>query len=153
MIRRCTQQDKDVWVKLNEEFMDYEYSEESACNNPKECGSLEEDFENIINDPSQCTELFLIIEEGEAIGFMNVQSFFNVWSHGKVYFLDDFYITDRFRGKGYGEKALKELEKHGKEKGKIRIQLLAEYSNPGAIKFYKNNNYREQSVKYFLNYL
>ncbi|WP_236585656.1 GNAT family N-acetyltransferase [Fusobacterium canifelinum] len=73
----------------------------------------------ILNDTS--TILFAIIEEEKMIGFMNIQCFYSVWSHGKVFFLDDFFIEKDFRGKGYGEKALKDLQGYARKFGIKRI--------------------------------
>ena len=55
-------------------------------------------------------------------------------------------------GKGYGKKALKELE--NMMKGVYaRIQLMAEDTNPGAIRFYEKENYSSQRLHFFCKYL
>ena len=151
MIRKCTLEDKKDWVKLNKQFIEYEYKDENVWNSPLKFGNLEEDFELILNDTS--TILFAIIEEEKMIGFMNIQCFYSVWSHGKVFFLDDFFIEENFRGKGYGEKALKDLQEYAKKIGIKRIQLMAENTNPKAIEFYKKHKFNEQEIHLFLKYL
>ena len=151
MIRKCRLEDKKDWVKLNKQFIEYEYKDENVWNSPLKFGNLEEDFELILNDTS--TILFAIIEEEKMIGFMNIQCFYSVWSHGKVFFLDDFFIEENFRGKGYGEKALKDLQKYAKKSGIKRIQLMAENTNPKAIEFYRKHKFNEQEIHLFLKYL
>lgn len=151
MIRKCTLEDKKDWVRLNKQFIEYEYKDENVWNSPLKFGNLEEDFELILNDTS--TILFAIIEEEKMIGFMNIQCFYSIWSHGKVFFLDDFFIEENFRRKGYGEKALKDLQKYAKKSGIKRIQLMAENTNPRAIKFYKKHKFNEQEIHLFLKYL
>ncbi|WP_338938659.1 GNAT family N-acetyltransferase [Fusobacterium nucleatum] len=151
MIRKCRLEDKKDWVKLNKQFIEYEYKDENVWNSPLKFGNLEEDFELILNDTS--TILFAIIEEEKMIGFMNIQCFYSIWSHGKVFFLDDFFIEENFRRKGYGEKALKDLQKYAKKSGIKRIQLMAENTNPRAIKFYKKHKFNEQEIHLFLKYL
>ena len=151
MIRKCTLEDKKDWVKLNKQFIEYEYKDENVWNSPLKFGNLEEDFELILNDTS--TILFAIIEEEKMIGFMNIQCFYSIWSHGKVFFLDDFFIEENFRGKGYGEKALKDLQEYAKKIGIKRIQLMAENTNPKAIEFYKKHKFNEQEIHLFLKYL
>lgn len=151
MIRKCTREDKENWVKLNEQFIRYEYKDENVWNSPLKFGNLEEDFELILNDTS--TILFAIIEEEKMIGFMNIQCFYSIWSHGKVFFLDDFFIEENFRRKGYGEKALKDLQKYAKKSGIKRIQLMAENTNPRAIEFYRKHRFNEQEIHLFLKYL
>ena len=151
MIRKCRLEDKKDWVRLNKQFIEYEYKDENVWNSPLKFGNLEEDFELILNDTS--TILFAIIEEEKMIGFMNIQCFYSVWSHGKVFFLDDFFIEENFRGKGYGEKALKDLQGYAKKIGIKRIQLMAENTNPKAIEFYKKHKFNEQEIHLFLKYL
>ena len=151
MIRKCRLEDKKDWVKLNKQFIEYEYKDENVWNSPLKFGNLEEDFELILNDTS--TILFAIIEEEKMIGFMNIQCFYSVWSHGKVFFLDDFFIEENFRGKGYGEKALKDLQEYAKKIGIKRIQLMAENTNPKAIEFYKKHKFNKQEIHLFLKYL
>ena len=151
MIRKCTLEDKKDWVRLNKQFIEYEYKDENVWNSPLKFGNLEEDFELILNDTS--TILFAIIEEEKMIGFMNIQCFYSIWSHGKVFFLDDFFIEENFRRKGYGEKALKDLQKYAKKSGIKRIQLMAENTNPRAIKFYRKHKFNEQEIHLFLKYL
>ena len=151
MIRKCRLEDKKDWVRLNKQFIEYEYKDENVWNSPLKFGNLEEDFELILNDTS--TILFAIIEEEKMIGFMNIQCFYSVWSHGKVFFLDDFFIEENFRGKGYGEKALKDLQEYAKKIGIKRIQLMAENTNPKAIEFYRKHKFNEQEIHLFLKYL
>ena len=151
MIRKCTLEDKKDWVRLNKLFIEYEYKDENIWNSPLKFGNLEEDFELILNDTS--TILFAIIEEEKMIGFMNIQCFYSIWSHGKVFFLDDFFIEESFRGRGYGEKALKSLQEYAKKGGIKRIQLMAENTNPKAIEFYRKHKFNEQEIHLFLKYL
>ena len=151
MIRKCTLEDKKDWVRLNKLFIEYEYKDENIWNSPLKFGNLEEDFELILNDTS--TILFAIIEEEKMIGFMNIQCFYSIWSHGKVFFLDDFFIEENFRRKGYGEKALKSLQEYAKKGGIKRIQLMAENTNPKAIEFYRKHKFNEQEIHLFLKYL
>ena len=151
MIRKCTLEDKKDWVRLNKLFIEYEYKDENIWNSPLKFGNLEEDFELILNDTS--TILFAIIEEEKMIGFMNIQCFYSIWSHGKVFFLDDFFIEENFRRKGYGEKALKDLQKYAKKSGIKRIQLMAENTNSKAIEFYRKHKFNEQEIHLFLKYL
>lgn len=153
MLHQCTLEDKKIWVELNKEFIDYEYQEENVWNHPLKSGNLEEDFDNIMRDSMFSTVLFLILEEGVPIGFMNLQSFYSIWSHGKVFLLDDFFIQENFRGKGYGSKALQDLEEYAKENNIKRIQLWAENTNPKAIQFYPKHHYNEQEIHLFVKYM
>ena len=59
MIRKCTLEDKKDWVRLNKQFIEYEYKDENVWSSPLKFGNLEEDFELILNDTS--TILFATI--------------------------------------------------------------------------------------------
>lgn len=153
MIRRCELSDKEIWCKLNKEFMEYEYEDENLWENPLKKGNPEEIFETVINDPNSPNMLFMLEEENCIIGFMNTVYFTSVWAHGKVLFIDDFFITEQYRSRGYGNKALKELESLMREKGFKRFQLFAENTNPKAISFYEKEDYHKQELNLFCKYL
>ena len=84
---------------------------------------------------------------------MNTVIFYSVWAHGKVLFLDDFFIREPYRGKGYGRAALAELEKIIQGWGLLRVQLLAEDTNPKAVRFYQREGYGRQGINLFCKYL
>ena len=153
MIRRCVLGDKQKWCELNLEFMAYEYEDANVWENPIKKGNPGDIFEEIINDKKSPNLLFFVEEEGKVIGFINTTWFQSVWAHGKVLFIDDFFILEDVRGKSYGEKAILELENSMKEEGYKRFQLLAEDTNPKAIKFYDRNNYSKQKINFFCKYL
>lgn len=153
MIRRCVPADREIWRKLNLEFMSYEYEDENVWENPMDKGDPGLIFDKILEDEYSPNLLFLMEEEGEIIGFINAAYFMSVWAHGEVLFIDDFYIIEKFRGKGYGKKALKELEELMKPEGYARFQLMAEDTNPGAINFYEKENYSKQRMNFFCKYL
>lgn len=153
MIRRCILSDKEIWRELNLKFMSYEYEDENVWENPAEKGDPGEIIEEIINNSKSPNLLFFIEEKEKVIGFINTAYFTSIWAHGEVLFIDDFFILEEFRGNGYGKKALSELEIMMKEEGYKRFQLLAEETNPGAVKFYKRENYYVQKINFFCKYL
>lgn len=153
MIRRCVLSDKEKWCELNLMFMSYEYENENVWENPLEKGDPGIIFDRIVMDESSPNMLFLIESEGEVIGFINTAYFDSIWAHGRVLFIDDFFILEQYRKKGYGKKALDELEKEMKSEGYKRFQLMAEDTNPKAIKFYERERYSKQKINFFCKYL
>lgn len=153
MIRACTREDEQIWTELNREFMAYEYADDNVWENPLQKGDPREIFREIVEDPRSPNRLFLIEEEDEIIGFMNTAYFQSVWAHGKVLFLDDYFIRESFRGRGCGRRALQDLEELLREEGYKRIQLLAEDTNPGAAAFYEKRAYLPQRISFFCKYL
>lgn len=153
MIRRCVLSDKEKWCELNLMFMSYEYEDENVWENPLEKGDPGIIFDRIVMNESSPNMLFLIESEGEVIGFINTAYFDSIWAHGRVLFIDDFFILEQYRKKGYGKKALDELEKEMKSEGYKRFQLMAEDTNPKAIKFYERERYSKQKINFFCKYL
>ncbi len=153
MLRRCRPADEAAWVRLNKEFMTYEYQDENVWESPLEKGDPGEIFRRIMAEPNGATWLFMVEEQGQPIGFMNTVVFHSVWAHGRVLFLDDFFITEAFRGRGYGAAALAELERQIRHEGLLRVQLLAENTNPGAVRFYSREGYARQEINLYCKYL
>lgn len=71
---------------------------------------------------------------GYAIFYPHFSSF-----RGQVgYYLEDIYIDSHFRGHGLGERMLREVARHAKQKGFVRIDFLVLEWNRTAIDFYRN---------------
>ena len=153
MVRRCTPADERIWVEMNREFMAYEYEDKNVWESPLDKGDPAEVFRRILSEPEGGSALFMVEDEGRPIGFMNTVIFYSVWAHGKVLFLDDFFIREPYRGKGYGRAALAELEKIIQGWGLLRVQLLAEDTNPKAVRFYQREGYGRQGINLFCKYL
>ena len=152
-VRKCRLEDESVWVKLNREFMAYEYEDENVWESPLEKGDPAEIFRAILLEPDGANLLLMVENDGHPIGFMNTVVFFSIWAHGKVLFLDDFFISEPYRSKGYGHAALTELESMMQGWGYLRIQLLAENTNPGAVAFYQREQFARQQINLFCKYL
>ena len=113
MVRKCTPADEKIWVEMNREFMAYEYEDENMWESPLDKGDPAEVFRWILSEPEGGNALFMVEDGGCPIGFMNTVIFYSVWAHGKVLFLDDFFIREPYRGKGHGRAALAELAHTG----------------------------------------
>lgn len=153
MIRECIEKDKKIWIELNKEFMLFEYEDDNVWENPLSKGDPGEIFLQIISNKNSTNRLFIVENEVEPIGFMNTVTFFSICAHGKVLFLDDFFIRETHRGKGNGKKALKELENLLLLEDYKRVQLMAENTNPKAVAFYTKEGYSKQHINFFCKYL
>jgi ribosomal protein S18 acetylase RimI-like enzyme len=56
-------------------------------------------------------------------------------------FIYDFYISDEFRGNGYGKQSIKELEQQLKLEGITQIKLRVAYHNKRALKLYEKTGF------------
>lgn len=157
MIRLADKHDKENWIKLNYEFIDYEYEDENVWQDPKARGDIGEIFDCLM-DESQTSNMTLMVDislenEIKSIGFMNIVCFYSVWAHGMVWFLDDFFITEEYRSRGLGSMAMKQLENMARQEGIIRIQLFSEKTNPRALAFYRKLGYDSQYIDFNCKYL
>lgn len=152
-IRPCTQFDKDMWIELNKEYMEFEANESIVWNYVKKASErdLDEVFDEAIK--SKDVILLLMIEfDGYSVGFVNVLKSFNVWSKGKILTIDDMYIKDEYRDQGLGTVALKYLEDYAKENDYKRIQALGNKTNKKSNTFYIAKKYLSTDMNLFIKY-
>lgn len=152
-IRPCTQFDKDMWIELNKEYMEFEANESIVWNYVKKASErdLDEVFDEAIR--SKDVILLLMIEfDGYSVGFINVLKSFNVWSKGKILTIDDMYIKDEYRDQGLGTVALKYLENYAKENDYKRVQALGNKTNKKSNTFYIAKKYLSTDMNLFIKY-
>lgn len=151
--RLCNATDAKDWIRLNREFMEFELTDDAPWGDA--AGVSDEEFADIfqggLNSP-ELIKLLLIEEDGKAIGFANLLILYSVWAHGKALLMDDLYISDTCRGKGYGKKALEYVEEYGRELECKRLQFYSENSNPQAMGFYKAMGYEAGGLNVYIKY-
>ncbi len=143
---------------MNRNFMRYEYEDVNAWQDPLGFGDLAMDFDCAIS--GNCgLQLFFVVDEQCAaspevvVGFINVQRVYSVWAHGYIFFVDDFFIDEQYRARGYGKRAIAELFEFAQGQGIKRIDLLSENTNPRAVDFYKKIGFDQQIVNMNLKYI
>ena len=112
IVRRCEKKDRETWVNLNTEFMINELGGNGFWLETKERGLklLEESFDRALENYPAII-LLLFEEDGKTIGFANLNMIYSVWSNGDALIVDDFYISEEYRGQGYGQEGLVLIEK------------------------------------------
>ena len=92
--RLAAESDREIWIKLNREFMAEEIQDADLWNNTGETG--DEQFAETFRwarASEDMIRLMLFEEKGKVIGFANLLFIFSVWSHGMALIIDDLYIT------------------------------------------------------------
>ena len=97
--------------------------------------------------------LLIFEEDGVPAGFANLMIIFSVWSHGKAMILDDLYVREDYRGKGFGGQALAYIEKYAAETGCRRLQFQAKRNNVRARGFYESKGYQPAEMCFYMKYL
>ncbi|MNW43868.1 Acetyltransferase (GNAT) family protein [compost metagenome] len=100
----------------------------------------------IISNPDS-GQLLLLLENNQIIGMANLLFSISTAEGGKVIVLEDFILSSKERGKGYGKFFMKEIIRFAKEHGFLRITLLVDADNPTAQRFYEGIGYQYSNMK------
>ena len=152
-IRECTGFDKDMWVELNKEFMEYEANDSEVWNHINRIS--ERDLGEVFDEAMKSKEqiMLLMIElDGFSVGFINVLKGFSVWSRGKSMTIDDMYVRDEFRDQGVDTKVMEYIENYAKENRYRRVQALGNKTNKKSNIFYVAKGYMSTDMNLFVKY-
>lgn len=81
----------------------------------------------------------IAVDEDSPIAYAIFFPFFSSFRGEKSVYLEDIFVTERYRTSGIGEKMLKEIARIGKEFGAVRMDFQVLNWNKSAIKFYKKH--------------
>jgi GNAT superfamily N-acetyltransferase len=82
-------------------------------------------------------EVLIAEEKGKAVGFVLFFHNFSTFLGRKGIYIEDLYVRQECRGKGYGEAILKEICRLAKERNCGRVEWWVLDWNERAINFYK----------------
>ena len=140
-IRRATAGDAKGIAKL---FDDYRVFFGESSDLP-----LAQDF---IADRLHYTEsviFFAQTPEERCVGFAQLYPSFSSVSAGRVWLLNDLFVTESTRGMGIGTKLLGEIKAFGSDSNAKSILVETTSSNTGAQKLYETTGYQEVSDRIF----
>lgn len=80
-------------------------------------------------------KLFAFEYEGRVVSLCGVMPFFVLY-HSDCLYICDFVVDAAFRGRGFGEKFLKEVESWAKSNGYREIELSSSFFREQAHRFY-----------------
>jgi len=140
-IRRATAEDAGDIAKL---FDDYRVFFGEQSNMP-----LAQQF---LADRLHHTEsviFFAQTPEEQCVGFAQLYPSFSSVSAGRVWILNDLFVTESARGMGIGTKLLGEIKAFGTDSNAKSILVETMASNSGAQKLYETTGYQEVSDRLF----
>ena len=134
MIRKMTENDKELYITMAEEF----YNSDAVIHPiPRD------HFEKTANEAlrsDEYAEIYLLEYEGETAGYGLTARTFSQEAGGQVLWIEELYIRKEFRSKGLGRKFFSSLE--DKNRGEIvRLRLEVEADNTRAISLYERLGY------------
>ena len=134
MIRKMTENDRELYIKMAEEF----YSSDAVLH-----PIPEDHFEKTADEALRSdayAEIYLLEYEGVPAGYGLTARTFSQEAGGQVLWIEELYIRKEFRSKGLGRKFFSWLE--DKNRGKIaRFRLEVEEENSRAISLYEKLGY------------
>jgi ribosomal protein S18 acetylase RimI-like enzyme len=84
---------------------------------------------------------FLLIGDPEA-GFAQTRFRLSVWSGSEDAWLEDLFVEESARGKGYGRKLVEAAIERARARGCDRIQLDVNKSNEAALELYRSCGFK-----------
>lgn len=134
MIRKMTENDKELYITMAEEF----YNSDAVLHPiPRD------QFEKTANEAlrsDEYAEIYLLEYEGETAGYGLTARTFSQEAGGQVLWIEELYIRKEFRSKGLGREFFSSLE--DKNRGEIvRLRLEVEADNTRAISLYERLGY------------
>lgn len=139
IVRDMEEKDREQVLALEDLF----YHSDAVCH-PVDPAVWERCFDAAVERTSTLRGLILEAE-GETAGYAYITTFFATEVGGLCQMIEQIYIRDGCRGKGYGSRFMAWLEQEYPEVRRIRLEVTEE--NPDAIRLYKKMGYE------FLGYL
>ncbi len=85
---------------------------------------------------------WLIRIDEEIAGYLILTFGYSFEYGGRDAFIDEFYLNEAYRGRGFGQEILKQLDQHAKALGIKAIHLEVENTNQRGQKLYLKSGYR-----------
>lgn len=130
-IREAIIEDSSLILKFVNELATFERA-------ASEVSVTVEDIQRSIFSANSSVHALICSINSEPIGFAVYYYNYSTWLGKNGLFLEDIYITPKYRGKGAGKKLLKHLAEIAVSKGCGRFELSVLDWNQPAIKFYES---------------
>lgn len=104
---------------------------------------------------SEHAAVFVAFEDSpaNAIGMVTVQLTISTAEGGFSALIEDLFVGEAFRGRGLATALIHAAEDWCRSRGASRVQLLADYTNEGALKFYDHMGFAETKMRMRRRYL
>lgn len=91
---------------------------------------------------------YLLIGEPEA-GFVQLRFRLSVWNEGEDAWLEDAFVQEQYRGRGYGRTLIEAAIERARSRGCGRIQLEANQNNRVAVALYESLGFKSSHLPDF----
>lgn len=104
-----------------------------------------EGMRTILDEP-ELGKLFVVRLEGNVVGMANALFTISTAEGGRALLLEDVIISPEHRGKGYGRQLVEHILRWAKQRGIVRITLLADRDNQPAQVFYRKLGFNDSHM-------
>jgi len=91
-------------------------------------------------------EVFLAVADGEPVGFSAYTRNFSTFAGRPVLFLEDIFVEEEHRGKGYGKAFVKFYEDYALQNGCPYLRIDTNERNIAARRMYEKLGYKEVGI-------
>jgi GNAT superfamily N-acetyltransferase len=123
-----------VW-KLTRELAEYE-------NDLHVCKVTKDMIAKMFFGKKACGECYFVEDQGTIVGMGKLLTLMNTYSGIPYFFLRDFMVREKYRGKGYGQHFMGFAVKLARQRGYSGIEWNVYGWNESAIAFYKKTGAR-----------
>lgn len=135
MIRKIEKKDRKVFLSLSEQF----YSSAAVLHSvPKKYH--EDTFDELMRS-DEYADGYILELDGEEVGFGLTAKTFSREAGGKVLWLEELFILEKYRSRGLGHEFFSVAEHYARENGFARIRLEVEEDNVRARDLYTRLGY------------
>lgn len=128
MIRKINRNDRSIYLELTKSFY-----ETDAVLEPIPEQYRIDTFEELMRS-DEYAQCFILESDNNAAGYALLSKTFSQEAGGKVIWLEEFYVMDKYRGRGLGQEFLSYMDKNIPA---ARFRLEVEEDNFKAISLYK----------------
>lgn len=133
-IRKISADDKEIFIDMMRKF----YASPSVITNGSE-KIFENNFKNCVGN-SNFVEGFIFCVETEIVGYGILAKGYSTEFGGECVWIEDIFIEEKHRGRGYGSNFIQYVEKIYPDK---ILRLETECENSSAINCYKKFGFKE----------
>jgi ribosomal protein S18 acetylase RimI-like enzyme len=90
----------------------------------------------------QFGRIWMVCEDGKPVGYIILTIGFSFEFHGHDAFIDELYVDEGYRRRGYGRAAVAHLERKAREMGVNAVHLEVDQGNDAAHQLYRRGSYK-----------
>lgn len=95
-------------------------------------------------------KIFVAEYNNEIVGYANTWCVYSIWTMGESLIIDDLYIRQEYRNKGFGKEMMEHLINYAKSNKFKRVQLNTETDNIIAQNLYKTFGFSGEDMVFFM---